>query len=290
MMNPNTQHDSAATATAQQINPMPYYFPMIPPPARLTSRITALDYNMEHKNRGFCLIFDIEKFNPSRKLPRRHGSQVDSTGLYNLFRAMSFEVILFKDLSAKEIRHQLEYFAKQDHSENDCFVCCILTHGEHGQLWGTDHRFPVDMVYSHFLGDACLTLVGKPKIFFIQACQGDRLDEGVPVIAHESLDSTTTYFKIPTHADFLIAYSTLPGFYSWRNTQDGSWFMQALIRVLSDYHHDLDLLTMLTIVNHRVAYYRQSNANTPEFTDKKQVPCITSMLTRRVFLRPKKMI
>lgn len=288
-MNPNNQHDSATVASAQ-VDPASYFFNTVQLPVRLTSRLNALDYNMEHKNRGFCLIFDIEKFNPSRRLPRRHGSQVDSTGLYNLFRAMSFDVVVFKDLTAKEIRYQLEYFAKQDHTNNDCFVCCILTHGEHGQLWGTDHRFPVEMIFNHFLGDACLTLVGKPKLFFIQACQGDRMDDGVPVLAQESLDSNTSYFKVPTHADFLIAYSTLPGFYSWRNTQDGSWFMQALIRVLGDYHHDLDLLTMLTIVNHRVAYYKQSNATTPEFTDKKQVPCITSMLTRRVFLRPKKIL
>lgn len=283
----DTQHDSAVAGPPLQQQPF-HYSTM--PPVRLTTRLNALDYNMDHQYRGICLIFDIEKFNPIRKLPRRHGTQVDSNGLFNLFRAMSFEVRLFKDVTAKEIKYQLEYYAKLDHTNNDCFACCILTHGEHGQLWGSDHRFPVDMMFNQFLGDACHTLAGKPKMFFIQACQGDKLDEGVPVMAQEALDSTTTYFKIPSHADFLIAYSTLPGFYSWRNTQDGSWFMQALIRVLSDYHHDLDLLTMLTIVNHRVAYFKQSNATTQEFTDKKQVPCITSMLTRRVFLRPKKIV
>ena len=29
-------------------------------------------------------------------------------------------------------------------------------------------------------------------------------------------------YKIPSHADFLIAYSTIPGFYSWRNTTAGT--------------------------------------------------------------------
>uniref|UniRef100_A0A6G1S3S0 Caspase-1 n=1 Tax=Aceria tosichella TaxID=561515 RepID=A0A6G1S3S0_9ACAR len=281
----NTQHDAAIAAP-----PQTNFFYSTVPPVRLTTHINALDYNMEHRHRGVCLIFDIEKFHPSRKLPRRYGSKVDSTALFNLFRSMSFEVMMFQDLTAKEIRYQLEYYSKLDHSNNDAFACCILTHGEHGQLWGTDHRFPVDMMFNHFLGNECPTLAGKPKLFFIQACQGDKLDDGVAVLAQDSIDSTTTYFKIPTHADFLIAYSTLPGFYSFRNTQEGSWFMQSLIKVLSDYHHDLDLLTMLTIVNHRVAYYKQSNANTPEFSGKKQVPCITSMLTRRVFLRPKRIL
>lgn len=263
-----------------------YHFYVPQQPVRLTTKINSLDYNMNHRSRGYCLIFDIEHFQPSRRLPKRNGTQVDATGLYNLFRSMSFEVIIFKDMTAKEIRYQLDYFSKKDHSNNDCFACCVLTHGEHGQLWGTDAKFPLDMLFNFFLGDNCLTLVGKPKIFFIQACQGERLDHGVSVIGADSLDSAA-YLKIPNHADFLIAYSTLPGFYSWRNTQEGSWFMQAVIRVLSDYHHELDLLTMLTIVNHRVAYYKSSNATTEEFNDKKQVPCITSMLTRRVFLRPK---
>lgn len=256
-------------------------------PPLLTTKIGSIDYNMDHRNRGYCLIFDIEHFNPKRGLPKRSGTHIDATGLYNLFRSMSFDVTVFKDLTAKEIRYQLEHYSKLNHTDNDCFICCILTHGEHGQLWGTDGKFPIEMLFNFFLGDNCPTLVGKPKIFFVQACQGDRLDHGVPVIGTDSLDSAA-YFKLPTHADFLIAYSTLPGFYSWRNTQDGSWFMQAVIRVLSEFHHELDLLSMMTIVNHRVAFYKCSNATSPEFNNKKQVPCITSMLTRRVYLRPKR--
>lgn len=264
-----------------------YYLPQ--QPVRLTTEINSLDYNMNHKRRGYCIIFDIEHFHPSRRLPKRNGSQVDATGLYNIFRSMSFEVIIFKDLTAKEIRYQLDHYSKQDHTNNDCFACCILTHGEHGQLWGSDAKFPVDMLFNFFLGDNCPTLVGKPKMFFVQACQGERLDHGVSVIGADSLDSAA-FFKIPNHADFLIAYSTLPGFYSWRNTQEGSWFMQAVIRVFNDYHNNLDVLSMLTIVNHRVAFFKCSNATSEEFNNKKQVPCITSMLTRRVFLRPKQLL
>lgn len=263
-----------------------YHFYLPQQPVRLTTEINSLDYNMNHRNRGYCLIIDIEHFDPSRRLPKRSGTKVDATGLNNVFRSMGFDVKILKDLTAKEIRYQLDFYSKLDHTNNDCFVCCILTHGEHGQLWGSDAKFPLDMMFNFFLGDNCRTLVGKPKIFFIQACQGERLDHGVSVIGADSLDSAA-YLKIPNHADFLIAYSTLPGFYSWRNTQDGSWFMQAVISVLNQYHNNLDLLTMLTIVNHRVAYYKSSNATTEEFNNKKQVPCITSMLTRRVFFHQK---
>lgn len=53
-------------------------------------------------------------------------------------------------------------------------------------------------------------------IFLFKACQGDRLDCGVDVVykgkSKVSFDSDTQ-FKIPTHADFLIVYSTVPGRY-----------------------------------------------------------------------------
>lgn len=253
---------------------------------KLSTKINSLDYNMGHSNRGFCVIFDNENF---EKLPRRHGSQRDSTGLYNLFRAMSFDVKIYKDRQYKDIKKILEYYSRLDHGDRDCFVCCILTHGEHGTLWATDAKFPIDTMFTYFLGHNCRSLVGKPKIFFVQACQGDRLDDGVAVVSREAEDSSTACYSIPTHADFLIAYSTIPGFFSWRNTQDGSWFMQAVIAVFQEYHQEADLLTMLTMVNHRVAFFKSSNADTEEYNRKKQVPCITSMLTRRVFLRPKPM-
>ncbi|KAG9510821.1 Caspase-1, partial [Fragariocoptes setiger] len=255
----------------------------------LSTSIDALDYNMNHPRRGLCLIFDNEKFDhPSQKLSPRTGSHVDSNALFGVFRTLDFDVRVFKDLSASAIKKQLKAYGSLDHSQSDCFACCVLTHGEHGNLYGSDgSRYPIDLLFSEFLGHKCPSLVGKPKLFFIQACQGDRFDRGVMVTGGDSLD-TATYFRIPTYADFLICYSTLPGFYSWRNTQDGSWFIQALVRVLTEYSSKLDLLSMMTITSHQVAYKYTSNATTPEFSQKKQVPCITSMLTRRIYFPQKR--
>ena len=57
------------------------------------------------------------------------------------------------------------------------------------------------------------------------------------------------YKKVPGHTDFVIAHSTVAGFYSWRNTVQGSWYMQALTRVLAKERQQRDLLSMLTNVN-----------------------------------------
>ena len=101
-------------------------------------------------------------------------------------------------------------------------------------------------------------------------------------------DSNSLYYKIPTWADFLIAYSTIPGYFSWRNTLDGSWFIQSLIEVLTSEGSTTSLLELLTKVSYKVAYNYESNV--PEgglFDKQKQVPVINSMLTRRVILKRK---
>ena len=77
-----------------------------------------------------------------------------------------------------------------------------------------------------------------------QACQGDQLDAGVRLkrCAYTETDSNSMSYKIPSHADFLIAYSTIPGFYSWRNTTAGSWFIQSVCHVLQRHGTTKDLL------------------------------------------------
>ena len=37
-------------------------------------------------------------------------------------------------------------------------------------------------VWQPFTADRCPSLAGKPKLFFIQACQGNRMDKGVEVM------------------------------------------------------------------------------------------------------------
>lgn len=73
------------------------------------------------------------------------------------------------------------------------------------------------------------------------------------------------------------------GFYSWRNTQKGSWFMQSLCEALNKYGYSLDLLTLLTFVNRQVSTDYESNVpGNSIMHQQKQIPCITSMLTRLV--------
>lgn len=103
--------------------------------------------------------------------------------------------------------------ANVDHKEHDCLLISILSHGELGYIYAYDTHYKLESIWNYFTASRCPSLAGKPKLFFIQACQGDRLDGGVILSRTEtdSADNQSMAYKIPIHADFLIAYSTVPG-------------------------------------------------------------------------------
>ena len=37
--------------------------------------------------------------------------------------------------------------------------------------------------------------------------------------------------KVTEYGDLMVAYSTIPGFVSWRDSRNGSWFIQDLCEV-----------------------------------------------------------
>ncbi|KAG7221885.1 hypothetical protein INR49_016911 [Caranx melampygus] len=171
--------------------------------------------------------------------------------------------------------------AKDDHSSSASFICVLLSHGDEDVFYGTDGPLKLKDLTSLFRGDRCKSLVGKPKLFFIQACRGTDLDAGIET---DSPEEGTT--KIPVEADFLYAFSTAPGYYSWRNTQTGSWFIQSLCEIISTYGNELELMHLMTRVNHKVAVEFESVSNTSFFHAKKQIPCIVSMLTKEMYFSP----
>lgn len=260
--------------------------------ARMPVERYACDYNMNHKRRGLALIFNHENFDVPQ-LRSRAGTNVDCENLTASLKGLDFEVHVFKDLKLRDLQKEVERVSQMDHSDADCLLVTILSHGELGYLYAKDCQYKLDTIWTYFTANHCPSLAGKPKLFFIQACQGDQLDGGVVLEAKDRTEtdssSSMLTFKIPMYADFMIAYSTIPGFYSWRNTQKGSWFIQSLCHELNQNGRKYDLMVLLTFVTQRVAYDFESNTpDIPMMHQQKQIPCTTSMLTRLVYFNQKK--
>ena len=55
--------------------------------------------------------------------------------------------------------------------------------------------------------------------------------------------------KTSSWNDMLILYSTIPGYFSWRNSSQGSFMIQSLCKIISNNSHNMDLEEMLKKVN-----------------------------------------
>lgn len=262
-----------------------------------TVSVSSDTFNMNHKRRGKALIINQENFSSSLKeqgFGQRVGTNVDAKNLRFKLEALGFKVEPYNDLKAASIRNIVSRAAAEDHTDADCFVCVILSHGEEGIVFGTDKPVDIKDLAAYFKGDNCPGLVGKPKLFIIQACRGYQTDEGVAMNVADALpmeeDETSLVppdIKLPVEADFLFAYSTVPGYYSWRNGLHGSWFVQALTEMLDKFGETMEIQKLLTKVHQMVAQNFESQSNQPGFYKKKQVPSMVSMLTKDVYFRKK---
>lgn len=246
------------------------------------------EYNMNHQRRGYCIIFNHEEFTRNN-MPPRKGSQFDAVRLETTFTGLGFSVQVYNDLDCDKIKSRIIELASTDHTMCDAVVIVVLSHGMGSSyIMSHDYPYPVDMLWTPFTPDRCPSLAGKPKLFFIQACRGDKLDGGVRLINQTETDNASNMYKIPTMADFLIAYSTAEGFYSWRNPQSGTWFIQSLCEVLDEEGAKLDLSTLLLKVSRKVALdYESFNDLCPWQHQQKQVPQIISTLIRHCYFKPK---
>uniref|UniRef100_A0A8C1Z1X3 Caspase-3 n=2 Tax=Cyprinus carpio TaxID=7962 RepID=A0A8C1Z1X3_CYPCA len=237
----------------------------------------AFRYSLNYPSIGHCIIINNKNFDRSTGMNQRNGTDVDAGNVMNVFGKLGYTVKVYNDQTVAQIKQVLTAVARGDHSHCASLVCVLLSHGDEGVFFGTDTSVELKQLTSLFRGDRCPSLVGKPKLFFIQACRGTELDPGVET------DSADKPIRIPVEADFLYAYSTVSGYYSWRNTMTGSWFIQSLCEMIAKYGKELELMQIMTRVNHKVALDFESTSNMPGFDAKKQIPCIVSMLTKEMY-------
>ncbi|RXN33661.1 caspase-6-like isoform X2 [Labeo rohita] len=210
------------------------------------------EYKMNHKKRGMALIFNHDHFYWQLRLNIRSGTEADKQNL-------------------------------------------VGSHGENGHVYAYDGQIEIKEITDLFKGDKCRSLVGKPKIFILQACRGDKHDD--PVTPMDAVDSQMdnevvvdvgSLCTLPAGADFIMCYSVAEGYYSHRETVRGSWYIQDLCEVLGRYGSTLEFTDILTLVNRKVAYRSVENSKDRSAIGKKQVPCFASMLTKKLFFKPKK--
>lgn len=246
-------------------------------------------------------VLVINNVNFIRDPVPRNGARFDLRKVETFAKEAGFQAVRqHRDLTKQQMVYILDEIRKnRELGKHDAFICIIMSHGdETGILCKHGETIPVDEITAKFRGgkESCPQLVGKPKLFFIQACRGKVDDKGYWVtngqesdnVLADSAQSEELPVKLPSEADFLISYSTTAGCISHRRFTDstmngerhseklGSWFISCLVKVLQENSHVDDLMTMLTKVNQEMIKYRTDGGS-------KQIPCHLTMLTRKVY-------
>ena len=251
--------------------------------------------------RGIALIINNKLFvdNPEHgRQPPRHGSEEDVHQLKELFGALEFEVHISENRTKREMLNEVDFFAyEKDHSDYDCFVLWLMSHGRSGEVFGSDGvPLPIQTIKDMLSNASCATLRGKPKLLFVQACRGDKEDEGVNVVTNacgspsvqmpfpcpdSPIDPTKSPSseRIAGQTDFLTAYSTVEGYVSYRYPGIGSNFVRAVVNVFREYVAHDHLVNLLTKVIKRVSD-KESTENARKF---KQAPQFETTLVKELW-------
>ena len=239
-------------------------------------------YPLFSSPRGHVLIINNERFDEktSDGSNYRRGSEVDAYNLETLFTQLGFVVEIHRNLTRNQIAQTMRDFSDSEkHFRADMAVVAVLSHGTEGFLYGTDRRaIETEWLIQQLNNENCVNLRGKPKFFILQACRGYTQDYGTPTRMSVQLDEggdmevidvperTTTdaeMFQVPhcveirspTVEDILIAFSTIPGYVSNRDTVRGSWFIECICKVFMGLAATTDLRDMLDKVSLEMSTY-----------------------------------
>lgn len=263
-------------------------------------------YEMYQRPRGLALIIDIEVFENNVQ-ERRLGSAVDVENMKALLQGLGFDVTVHKNLELGQFYKEItEFCCSKLHQEADMAVIVILSHGKDGVVYAADGQsINMEYIYEFFNNRNCPLLRGKPKFFIVQACRGDRPDQGVDTEGTESY--TLTQQKLgsqskrrrcqvdgvyssseagdvararPTWEDMIIAYSTIPGYASQRDHEKGTWFIQSLVEVFMSHACDTELVDLLRMTSKRLSHF------TNEMGEKQTCNIEMRHLYKKIYFNP----
>jgi len=237
---------------------------------------------MNHARRGIALVINIRAYdhNPD-KLKERKWSEQDVVTLKKTLEYLEFDFRFYENLTANNIKDEIHKIAEIDHKDSDCFLCVIMSHGDDGKIFASDSE---ELSFEEIMAPikSCASLQNKPKLFFFQACRGNkemeatnhRPDSGVSTSSGHEPDNndertsnnnktinlkqiTKQRTKIESEADLLVYYSTIPNHYSYGNVTEGTIFIKSVCKELNEAYKNLPnnikLSEMLVNINNSVS-------------------------------------
>lgn len=245
-----------------------------------------LAYDMaKGDHHGYALIINNIRIDGREE---RLGANHDGDNLSKTLQGLKYKLVgnkVHENCTAYRIQELFYEAMKEDHTHYDSFICCILSHGDSEFVYGTDDK----KVWLNELQKKviqCPSLVGKPKVFFIQACRGSLLPDACRVqVDDEGIQ--VGKILLPEACDVFFGYATSPNTKACRFTNAGSWYIIELCKAMREYPHE-DLMTIVQIAQYKVSthrdyvYVRQENGVERAY---RQSPQLVSTLIKKLYFK-----
>lgn len=268
--------------------------------ASATAAVMDERYQLNSQPVGLCVIINNENFSGGDV---RCGTNKDAESLAKVFSWLGFTVLMCKDQTQEQMDQALKYFASLSQppefsikewfgnefidlqkplKHGDAFICCILSHGNKGVVFGTDWKsLGIKEITRTFKATDTSALTNKPKVFVIQACQGEKMQRGV---LPKDLKTDACPLSVPEEADVLVALATVEDHPAYRHETNGSWFIKSVCQQLKEGCKCGDNITdILTKVNNEVG---QEEGCSRRPGSVKQMPEVRYTLTKKLVLSP----
>ncbi|XP_023932895.1 caspase-3-like [Lingula anatina] len=288
-----TDASSSSSFDSETFSPTPRY------PVQVAPGFSSCVYPTETSRRSGLVVI-INNFTEERE-----GTELDVRHIQSVFGGLLQYTVLtgsgYKDLSRELLDSKLQHIKDmlQETPGYSRFFLIILSHGDKdgirtckadGKTW--DNKIITVNEITEIFRDTPL-MIDLPKVFIIQACRGEDHQKATlrsdtcPVDDTEYLNLQMENLRIqistPIDADNLVAYATTPGHIAWRQTNEGSWFIHNLCKVITD-HRNEHFVDILTETSRLVALLTAPLESNGIKTVAKQMPIFVSTLRKKMYL------
>lgn len=249
------------------------------------------EYSRSGDEAGLVFIINQEYF-LDRELEQRRGSRRDVNEIIICFQRLGFNIDqknILPDAKTEVILDTIKNIVNQDFSAYNSLIFFYLSHGcEHNRLHTYDGTIAANEIWEKF--KEIPSLQDKPKMFVFQACKGEGTSTtGVTTSsAPSSLVPSIIFKKNNLYPDLLIVYSTVEGKVSFRNSLQGSWFIQEMCKNFSIYGKRDDVISLIIRTSKCVASNYYHTIKEKEAIDTKQMPLFVSTLKKKFYLNVSK--
>jgi len=233
-----------------------------------------LYYQMPRKRLGHAVIIN----NLDREqLPTRR----DVSSMAAVLQAIGFDVEIHRNLTSQGMNLVKRKVTEEKlHREANCFLMLVISHGtadnflldcEGNKTWNIES----------LVTEVCdvQVLVGKPKLFFIEACRGKENNFSMKLMSKDKCVPAPCGITLPSKQDVFVGFATVPGFVSFTST-DGSPYLQALAKELAEHHATTDLSDIHLLVKRKLAMTRLGEEGVRQGAEER-----SSLLSKLLFAR-----